>query len=166
MRALIALSGILALVACRGDDLARRDPTKSAGQTASAYSTGTDSGARRQQLEGTNTGTSYQAPPQIAGMTTTLTRLASQGRTPTQADLTSLRNQLGSMADAMRSDLSRAGLADTGEFRALSDSLAQQLGGGAGGLAHKLDRQELPQVQTRIQRLITVYNDWMATARR
>ena len=165
-RALIVLSGMLVLAGCRREDQASRAREAPGGQTSSPYSAGTDSGAQRQKLEGTNTGAQYQAPQSIPGVTTTLSRLAALGHPPTQNALTPLRNQLGSLEDAMRNDLSRAGLADTGEFHALTDSLSRQLGGGPGGMAGKLDPKEWPQVQARVQRLITLYNDRMASVRR
>jgi hypothetical protein len=163
-RTLIVLSGLLALAGCRRDDQASRE--RETAQTSSAYSAGTDSGARAQQLEGTSSGTAYQAPQKIAGVTTTLGQLASLGHPPTQEDLTTFRNQLGSLQDAMRNDLSRAGQSDTGAFQAISDSLSRQLGGGPGGLAKELDPKEFPQVQARVQRLIAVYNERIGSTRR
>jgi hypothetical protein len=166
MRVLIVLTGMLTLAACRRDNASSRSQTDPAGSTASPYSAGSDSGARNQQLEGTSTGTQYEAPQKIPGVTATLGQLTNQGHPPTQTELTPLRNQLGHLEDAMRSDFSRAGLADTGEFRALSDSLSRQLGGGPGGLADEPDRGEFAQVKSRAERLILVYNKWMATTRK
>jgi hypothetical protein len=58
------------------------------------------------------------------------------------------------------------GLADTGAFHALSDSLALQLGGGAGGLARQVPSQELPVLESRVRRVIEIYERMMSSVRK
>jgi hypothetical protein len=130
-------------------------------RTASPYSTGSDTAARNSRLEGTNTGAALQAPPRIPAMLVTLDAAAQPGKAPSEGNLTALRTGVSSLEAAMRADFTRAGEADTGAFHALSDSIARQLGGGAGGVADKLDRPELQQVTSQVRRLIDLYQQRM-----
>jgi hypothetical protein len=162
IRATALLGLLLCAAGCRrGEDLASRPGS----HTASPYSTGTDSGSIAQRVEGTNTGVGFQAPAKIPGVLTALQQIAAPGKAPDKAAVTALRGNLGALEDAMRADLTRAGLADTGAFHALSDSIAEQLGGGAGGLAKNLDAKDARLLSTRVQRLIQTYNASMQTAR-
>jgi hypothetical protein len=63
----------------------------------------------------------------------------------------------------MIADLYRAGYADSGDFRALGDSVLADLGGGA-GTPGSLDRSRLPQHVDRMQRLIRMYQQTMRKA--
>jgi hypothetical protein len=153
---------LLSSAAChRGDDLASRPGSR----TASPYSTGTDSGSVGQRVEGTNTGVSLEAPAKIPGVLTALHQIAGPGKAPDKAAVTALRGNLGGLEAAMRADFGRAGLANTGAFHALSDSISEQLGGGAGGLANSLDARGAQLLSGRVQRLVQTYNAWMRTAR-
>ena len=155
-RGYVALIGLAAALACR-----RAEPPDGE-RTASAYSTGSDSEARDQRVEGTGTGTTLEAPQRIPGVLTTLDQLKRQ---PDKKTLTALRGNIGSLEDAMRNDLLRAGLADTGEFHALTDSLAEQLGGGAGG-SPTIRSPSRSRSWMRVRRLITLQESMMKTARK
>lgn len=163
IRAVTLLSVLLCAAGCRrGEDLASRPGSR----TASPYSTGTDSGSVGQRVEGTNTGVGYEAPAKIPGVLTALQQIAAPGKAPDKAAVTSLRGNLGALEDAMRADLTRAGLADTGAFHALSDSISEQLGGGAGGLANDLDAKGARLLSDRVQRLVQTYDKLVRSARR
>jgi hypothetical protein len=162
-RAATVLTMVLCAAACRrGDDLASRPPTGQ--RTASPYSTGTDSGSVAQRIEGTGTGKSFEAPAKIPGAMTALQRVTAPGKASDKNQVTAFRGEIGALEDAMRNDFLRVGLADTGAFHALSDSIADQIGGGAGGLAKKLDDKGARLLSSRVQRLVQTYNDWMRTA--
>jgi hypothetical protein len=135
-------------------------------RTASPYSTGSDTAARNSRLEGTNTGAALQAPPRIPAMLVTLDAVAQPGKAPDEGNLTALRTGVSSLEAAMRADFTRAGEADTGASHELSDSIARRLGGGAGGVAEKLDRSELQQVSAQVRHLIDLYQERMKDARK
>jgi hypothetical protein len=139
LREYMALAGLAVMLACRED-----------------------SGARQQRIEGTGTGVEREAPARIPGALAVLDQVKRQ---PDKENLTALRNNLGSLQDAMRKDLTRAGLADTGEFRALTDSLARDLGGGAGGLAGDPKPDQVARVDARVRQLIEVHQRMMGTVR-
>ena len=161
-RMALMAAGLMYLAGCRGrGDLASREQTPREAQTASPYSTGTDSGARHQRLEGTSRGVGLEAPQRIPGVVATLGQIAQAGKAPSRENLTALRGQLGSMEDAMRNDFVRVGLADSGAFRALTDSIALQVGGGPGGLSKQMDAKEFQELDGRVRRLIGVYQAWM-----
>lgn len=133
-------------------------------RTGSPASTGTDTTAMNQRIEGTNRGASLQAPPRIQAVLTTLGALSDTAGGVTQGNLTALRNQVSHLEAAMRSDFQRVGEADTGSFHSLADSLSLQLGGGAGGTADELDPSEVRQVSSRVKSLIGVYQERMENA--
>jgi hypothetical protein len=66
----------------------------------------------------------------------------------------------GDLINSMAADLYRAGYADSGSFKALSDSVLNDLGGGA-GTPSRIDRAKLPQHVDRMQRLIRTYQQTM-----
>jgi hypothetical protein len=157
MRGYLALAGVTVMLACR-------EAAPPAGErTGSPYSTGEDSAARGQRIEGTGTGVELETPVRIPGILAALDQVKRQ---PDKENLTALRGNVGSLEDAMRHDLTRAGLADTGEFRALTDSLARDLGGGAGGLSDDPKPDRVARVEVRVRRLIDVHQRMMGTARK
>jgi hypothetical protein len=161
-RASLILLGLTLTAGCRTADKPAGSGQPAGGtRTASPYSTGSDTAARNSRLEGTNTGAALQAPPRIPAMLVTLDAAAQPGKAPSEGNLTALRTGVSSLEAAMRADFTRAGEADTGAFHALSDSIARQLGGGAGGVADKLDRPELQQVTSQVRRLIDLYQQRM-----
>jgi hypothetical protein len=153
-----ALLGALLLAGCRTANPPGVNRNASEGtRTASPYSTGSDSGASRQRIEGTNTGAQLEAPQRIPGV---LTALAAANRQPDKTNLSALRGGLGALEESMRNDFRRAGLTDTGAFHALVDTLSHQMGGGPGGMA-RLDPKDLPRVSSQVQRLIGMYQQSM-----
>lgn len=161
----LTLLGFTLLVGCRTADKPPGDGQASEGsRTASPYSTGSDTTAMNQRMEGTNTGAEFEAPRRIPGVLAALDAVAEPGEAPDQENLTALRGSINSMTDAMRSDFTRVGEADTGAFHALADSLGRQLGGTSGGLAEELDPAEVPQLSARVRRLIDLYQGRMRQA--
>jgi len=150
--------GIL-LLACRDSGLEK-------GRTSPPPSAGLDTAAESTRLAGTHTGVEYEAPRLIPGMRAQLERLAESGGQPDEEftrDFTAYRGTAATLVDAMQSDLTRVGLADTGAFKALSDSIARDLGGGAAGTEGP-DRSRLEQHLRRMRSLIGVYEQWMRLA--
>lgn len=154
----------LASVACRGNAPPPGGEQPPAGAGAGIPSTAdSDTGGERHRMEGTNTGVEFEAPRRIPGV---LAGLDQVKRQPDQTNLSAFRGDLGSMEDAMRADLTRAGLADTGEFQALTDSIGRDLGGGAGRLADAAQPGKVPRLEARVRRLIAVHDQMMRSARR
>ena len=130
--------------------------------SASAYTSDPDSGLKA-GVEGTNSGTELEAPRLVPAMQNQL-NLMSSGAQPVDPDnLTAYKNLATDLVNSMAADLYRAGLADSGNFRALRDSVLNDLGGGA-GTESKLDRAELPQHIARMRKLISIYQQGMRSA--
>jgi hypothetical protein len=155
IRAVTTVVAIVAMVACQPGK-----PPKGE-RTGSPYSTGDDTGAANQRIEGTHTGVQLEAPNRIPGVLAALQGVKGQ---PDKRNLTALRGNLGDLEDAMANDLVRAGLADTGQFHALRDSLAKDFGGGPGSLAQDAKPGLVERVDARVRRLIDVYQGMMEAA--
>ena len=124
--------------------------------SASAYTSDSDSSAKENGLAGTNSGSELEAPRLLPAVQNQLNLMA-KGAQPASADnLTAYKNMAGDLINSMIADVYRAGYADSGHFRALSDSVLNDLGGGAGTQA-TLDRSKLPQHIQRMRRLIALY---------
>jgi hypothetical protein len=124
--------------------------------SASAYTSDSDSSAKENGLAGTNSGSELEAPRLLPAVQNQLNLMA-KGAQPANADnLTAYKNMAGDLINSMIADVYRAGYADSGHFRALSDSVLNDLGGGAGTQA-TLDRSKLPQHIQRMRRLIALY---------
>jgi hypothetical protein len=78
-------------------------------------------------------------------------------------NLTAYKNLAGDVVNSMAADLHRAGLADSGDFRALKDSVMHDLGEGAEG-GSTLDHLTLNQHIARTRRLISMYQQAMRSA--
>jgi hypothetical protein len=153
----VALLGVALALGCRTEG-------QPAGErTASAYSAGTDSGADAQKVEGTTTGTQYQAPALVPGVVTALNQLKQQA---SKDNFAALRGSVEKLQDAMRADLTRAGVSDTGTFRSLSDSLSRDLGGGAGDRGEDPTPERVARVNARVRRLMEVYDGMTRAARK
>jgi hypothetical protein len=63
----------------------------------------------------------------------------------------------------MQADLYRVGFADSGQFRALSDSVLSDVGGGT-GTADGLQPSEIKQHVARMRRLLDLYQQTMKGA--
>ncbi|HUR96167.1 MAG TPA: hypothetical protein VMY76_16425 [Gemmatimonadales bacterium] len=162
-RRILPMLGLVLAAACRGDTPSERDQPPEGARTGSAYTTGSESGAVQQQVEGTNTGVEFEAPRRIPGVLAVLEQIKRQ---PDERNLTAFRGDLGTLEDAMRNDLTRVGLADSGEFHALTDSLARDLGGGAGGKVDAPESGDISRIEARVRRLIEVHDRMMSSARR
>jgi hypothetical protein len=155
MRRLLLLSAAVLCVACSRE--------KAGNASASAYTSDADSSAREDGLSGTNSGSELEAPRLIPAIQNQLTLMASGSQPPNPDNLTAYKNMAGDLINSMIADIHRAGYADSGNFRALSDSVLEELGGGAGTRA-RLDRSRLPQHIDRMQRLIRLYQQTMRKA--
>ncbi|HYF40445.1 MAG TPA: hypothetical protein VD930_12200, partial [Gemmatimonadales bacterium] len=144
-RALLLLTIILG-VACS------RDRENAGNASASAYTSDADSSAREDGLAGTNSGAELEAPRLIPAIQNQLNLTANGTQPPNPDNLTAYKNLAGDVINSMNADLYRVGHADSGDFRALGDSVLEELGGGA-GTPGNLDRSRLPQHVDRMQRL-------------
>jgi hypothetical protein len=128
--------------------------------SASAYTSDSDSSAKENGFAGTNSGSELEAPRLLPAIQNQLNLMA-KGAQPVNTDnLTAYKNMAGDLINSMIADVYRAGYADSGHFRALSDSVLNDVGGGAGTNA-PLDRSKLPQHIQRMQRLIALYQQAM-----
>ena len=136
---------------------------KAGNASASAYTSDADSSAREDGVAGTNSGGELEAPRLIPAMQNQLNLMANGTQPPNPDNLNAYKNMAGDLINSMVADLYRAGYADSGNFKALGDSVLDDLGGGAGTSA-KLDRSKLPQHVDRMQRMIRQYQQTMRTA--
>src|SRR3954469_1056627 len=96
--------------------------------SASAYTSDSDSIVKAAGVEGTNSGSELEAPRLIPAVQNQLNLMAA-GREPIDPEnLTAYKNLAGDVVHAMAADLNRAGLADSGGFKALRDSVTDDLG--------------------------------------
>lgn len=136
---------------------------KAGNASASAYTSDADTSAREDGVAGTNSGAELEAPRLIPAIQNQLTLMANGTQPPNPDNLTAYKNMAGDLINSMIADLYRAGYADSGNFRALGDSVLEDLGGGA-GTSSDLDRSRLPQHVDRMQRLIRMYQQTMRKA--
>lgn len=151
---LLSILGILALAACR-------ETARDKAGTASAYVGETDSGPAQPGVASTNTGVEFEAPRLIPGVRAQLELLA--GRPTDEANRTAHKNLIADLITSMNADLLRVGLADTGAYRALADSVLRGIGGGTGPATGPEPSETMPHI-ARVQRLIGTYEDWMRQA--
>src|ERR687889_1150716 len=116
---------------------------KAGNSSASAYTADADSSAREDGVAGTNSGAELEAPRLIPAIQNQLTLMANGTQPPNPDNLTAYKNMAGDLINSMIADLYRAGYADSGNFRALGDSVLEDLGGGA-GTPPQLDQAHLP----------------------
>src|ERR671919_775910 len=135
MRRVVVLLTLAFCVACGRE--------KAGNASASAYTSDADSSAREDGFAGTNSGAELEAPRLIPATQNQLTLMANGTQPPNPDNLTAYKNMAGDLINSMIADLYRAGYADSGNFRALGDSVLDDLGGGA-GTAADLERSELP----------------------
>jgi hypothetical protein len=131
--------------------------------SASAYTSDADTSAREDGVSGTNSGAELEAPRLIPAIQNQLNLMASGSQPPDPDNLTAYKNMAGDLINSMIADLYRAGYADSGNFKALSDSVLDDLGGGA-GTSSRLGRSELPNHVDQMQRLIRLYQQTMRKA--
>lgn len=152
--------GIVLLAAVLSAACGREKPGNA---SASAYTSDADTSAKEDRLAGTNSGAELEAPRLIPAIQNQLNLMANGTRPPNPDNLTAYKNMAGDLISSMIADLYRAGYADSGNFRALADSVLDELGGGA-GTPSRLDRSKLPQHVDRMQRLIRLYQQTMRKA--
>jgi hypothetical protein len=92
--------------------------------------------------------------------------VSTSGGSVDQSNATALRGDIDALESAMRDDLRRAGLADTGKFHDLADSIVRRLGGGAGNSSKSLDAKAFPELSSQVHRLVDQYNAMMRAAHR
>jgi hypothetical protein len=136
---------------------------KAGNVSASAYTSDSDSMARSTGLEGTNSGSELEAPRLIPAVQNQLNLMGAGGQPSDRENLDAYKNLAGDVVNSMAADLHRAGLADSGEFRTLRDSVLDDLGGGA-GTHSDLDREHLSGHIARMRRLISMYQQSMRSA--
>jgi hypothetical protein len=158
MRPVYLLLPMLLLSACG------ETPESGARGTASAspYTADSESRAREDGVEGTNSGAELEAPRLIPAVKNQL-ELMSSGSKISRENMTAYKNLAGDLITSMQADLYRVGHADSGQFKALSDSVLDDLGGGTGTTAGP-DPSQVPQHVSRMRRLIELYQQTMRSA--
>src|SRR5688572_2326317 len=97
--------------------------------SSSPYTADSEARAREDGLEGTNSGAELEAPRLIPAVKNQL-ELMSRDSQVNKENLNAYRNLASDLIKSMQADLYRVGFADSGRFRALSDSALDDLGGG------------------------------------
>jgi hypothetical protein len=136
---------------------------KAGNASASAYTSDSDSAVRTAGVEGTNSGSELEAPRLIPALQNQLNLMAAGEQPTDRENLTAYKNLAGDVVNSMAADLSRVGLADSGAFNALRDSVLEELGGGA-GTESTLDRSRLNEHIARMRRLIPMYQQSIRSA--
>lgn len=155
---LLALAFILS--AC-----GRETPETGASGTASAspYTADSKDRAREDGLEGTNSGAELEAPRLIPAVRNQLELMSSGSPTNTE-NMTAYKNLASDLITSMQADLYRVGFADSGQFRALSDSVLDDLGGGSGSPATGPQLSQVQEHVPRMRRLLDLYQQTMKGA--
>jgi hypothetical protein len=157
MRQLLILLLVVPFLACRRDK-----PETGTAASASPYTSDSEERSREDGLEGTNTGSELEAPRLVPALRNQLD-LISRGSQINDDNLNAYKNLAQDVVNSMVADLRRVGQADTGDFRALKDSVLEEIGGGAGS-EHDMDQSKLPQHAARMRRLIDMYQQTMRGA--
>ena len=159
MRRLQILALILTLSACT------RESSESGARGAassSPYTADSENRAREDGLEGTNSGSELEAPRLIPAVRNQLELMSRNSQTNTE-NRTAYKNLAGDLVKSMQADLYRVGFADSGQFKALSDSVLNDIGGGT-GMAEGPEPAEVKQHVARVRRLLDVYQQTMKGA--
>ena len=130
--------------------------------SASPYTADSEKRAREDGVEGTNSGAELEAPRLIPAVRNQL-ELMSRGAQANSENLTAYKNLVSDLVTSMQADLYRVGFADSGQFRALSDSVLDDLGGG-GGTSAAAKPSEVREHVTRMRRLLDLYQQTMKGA--
>jgi hypothetical protein len=159
MRPVQFLTLALILSAC-----GRERPETGARGTASSspYTADSESRAREDGLEGTNSGSELEAPRLIPAVRNQL-ELMSRGSQIRTENQTAYKNLASDLVTSMKADLYRVGFADSGQFRALSDSVLDDIGGGT-GTATGPEPSEVKEHVARMRRLLDLYQQTMKGA--
>jgi hypothetical protein len=142
----------------------RDTPETGARGTASSspYTADSEKRSREDGLDGTNSGAELEAPRLIPAVKNQLELMAS-GSQVSRDNMTAYKNLAGDLVTSMQADLYRVGLADSGNFKALSDSVVEDIGGGTGTAAGP-EPSKVPQHVARMRRLIDIYQGAMRGA--
>ena len=159
MRRVQFLALAFALSAC-----GRESPETGARGTASSspYAADSEARAREDGLEGTHSGTELEAPRLIPAVKNQL-ELMSRGSQIDKENLTAYRNLASDLVTSMQADLDRVGFADSGRFKALSDSVLNDLGGETGTAAGP-EPGKVNEHVTRMRGLLQLYQQTMKDA--
>ena len=130
--------------------------------SASPYTADSENRAREDGLDGTNSGAELEAPRLIPAVKNQLELMAS-GSQVSRENMTAYKNLAGDLVTSMQADLYRVGHADSGQFRALSDSVMDDIGGGTGTTAGP-EPSQVPQHVARMRELIELYQQTMRSA--
>ena len=143
----------------------RETPETGASGTASAspYTADSKERAREDGLEGTNSGAELEAPRLIPAVRNQIDLMSSGSPTSTE-NMTAYKNLTSDLVTSMQADLYRVGFADSGQFRALSDSVLDDLGGGSGTPATGPEPSEVKEHVARMRRLLDLYQQTMKGA--
>lgn len=152
-RAAVGLSLILVL-ACRES----RSGVPESGTPDLAQRTGSA------ELEDNEAGVEYDAPRLIPAIRAQITQLRDSGGA-SEANLTAFRNGVGTLVNAMQADLNRVGASDSGDFRALGDSVMREFGGGPGSPPDLKPEDARPAI-AQVERLIALYEERMRSSAR
>ncbi len=115
------------------------------------------------ELDDPEAGVEFEAPRLIPAIRAQISRLQ-ESDGATEENLTSFKNGVGTLVNAMEADLNRVGVTDTGYFRVLSDSVMRGIVGGAGTPAD-LEAAGAGPAAARVERLIGLYEERMRAAR-
>ena len=159
MRRVHYLFMALLLYAC-----GRESPETGARGSASSspYTADSENRAREDGLDGTNSGAELEAPRLIPAVKNQLELMAG-GSEISRENMTAYKNLAGDLITSMQADLYRVGFADSGHFKALSDSVVEDIGGGTGTAAGPEPSQVTAHV-SRMRRLVDLYQQTMRGA--
>ena len=130
--------------------------------SSSSYTADSENRAREDGMDGTNSGAELEAPRLIPAVKNQLD-LMSSGSPTTRENMTAYKNLAGDLVNSMQADLHRVGLADSGDFQALSDSIMDDIGGGTGPAAGP-EPSAIPQHVARMRTLIDKYQQAMRSS--
>lgn len=130
--------------------------------SASPYTADSDARAREDGVEGTTSGAELEAPRLIPAVKNQLELMAS-GSEISRENMTAYKNLAGDLVTSMQADLYRVGFADSGHFKALSDSVVEDIGGGTGTAAGPEPSKVSAHV-SRMRRLLDLYQETMRGA--
>jgi hypothetical protein len=130
--------------------------------SSSPYTADAEGRAREDGVEGTNSGSELEAPRLIPAVKNQLD-LMSRGSQASRENMTAYKNLAGDLVSSMQADLYRVGQADSGNFKALSDSVMDDIGGGTGSAAGP-EPSEVPRHVARMRSLIDLYQQTMRSS--
>ena len=128
--------------------------------------TGTSDVAQRTgsaEQEENEAGVEFEAPRLIPAIRQQITQLQ-EPQGATEGNVTAFRNGVGTLVNAMQADLNRVGVTDSGDFRALGDSVLREFGGGA-GTPPELKPEDAQSAVAQVERLIGLYEQRMRAVR-